>query len=124
MGKIIFQLTPEIIDLIIFGMENQSDEYYVDIKTGEVLSETMVEEIYEDAYIDSNIVSVPEWLPSDGFQLMESFVADLHNPVYKEVLRKILSAGKGAFRNFKNTVKEKESLTQQWYHHKENIMSL
>lgn len=122
MSKILFQLTPEIIDMIIFGMENQSDEYYVDIKTGDVLSETQAEENFEDEYIDSYIVSVPDWLPSDGFQLMESFVATLHNPVYKEVLSKILSAGKGAFRNFKNTVKEHESLTQQWYLHKEKVM--
>ncbi len=122
MAKILFQLTPEIIDLIIFGMENQSDEYYVDIKTGDVLSETQIEEDYDDDYIDSYIISVPDWLSSDGFQLMESFVAALHNPVYKETLRKILAAGKGAFRNFKNTVKEHESLTQQWYQHKEKVM--
>ena len=80
MTKILFQLTPEIIDMIIFGMENQSDEYYVDIKTGGVLSETQAEEEYEDEYIDSFIMPVPDWLPTDGFQLMESFVAALHNP--------------------------------------------
>ncbi len=123
MGKMLFQLTPEIIDMIIFGMENQSDEYYIDIKTGDVLSESQAEEEYDDEYIDSFTVPVPEWLPSDGFQLMESFVADLHNPVYKEALRKILSAGKGAFRNFKDTVKEHDSLTQQWYRHKGKVMS-
>jgi len=122
MTKILFQLTPEIIDLIIFGMENQSDDYYVDIKTGDVLLEAQAKEDYDDEYIDSYLVPVPDWLPSDGFQLMESFVASLHNPVYKEALRKILAAGKGAFRNFKNIVKEHESLTQQWYLHKEKIM--
>jgi len=122
MGKILFQLTPEIIDLIIFGMENQSDKYCVDIKTGNVLSEHHARESFEDKYIDSFIVSVPDWLPSDGFQLMESFVAALHNPEYKDILRKVLAAGKGAFRNFKNTVKEHSSLTQQWYLHKEKVM--
>ncbi len=123
MGKILFQLTPEIIDMIIFAMENQADEYYVDIKTGDVLSESQAEEEYDDEYINSFTVPVPDWFSSDGFQLMESFVAAMHNPVYEDQLRKILSAGKGAFRNFKNTVKEHESLTQQWYRHKENIMS-
>lgn len=122
MAKILFQLTPEIIDLIIFGMENQSDEYCVDIKTGNVLSESQAHEDFEDTYIDSYIVSAPDWLPSDGFQLMESFVAALHNPVYKDILRKVLAAGKGAFRNFKNIVKEHESLSQQWYMHKEKVM--
>ena len=123
MNKILFQLTPEIIDLIIFGMENQSDEYYVDIKTGDVLSEPEAYEEYEDDYIDSNVIPVPDWLPSDGFQLMESFVASLHNPVHKESLRKVLSAGRGAFRNFKKTIKDDELLTQQWYLHKEKVMS-
>ena len=120
MGKILFQLTPEIIDMIIFGMENQSDEYCVDIKTGNVISGTDASEEYDDT--DSFVLSVAEWLAADGFQLMEGFVAALHNPVYKETLRKVLSEGRGAFRNFKNTIKEHESLTQQWYLHKEKVM--
>ena len=122
MGKILFQLTPEIIDMIIFGMENQSDEYCVDIKTGDIISETEAYEEYEGEDIDSYAIPVPDWLPADGFQLMESFVASLHNPIHKETLREVLSAGKGAFRNFKNTVKEHESLTLQWYLHKEKMM--
>lgn len=122
MRKILFQLTPEIIDMIIFGMENQSDEYCVDIKTGDVLSETQVDEEYEEVDIDSLLIPVPDWLPSDGFQLMESFVASLHNPAYRESLRNVLSAGKGAFRNFKNTIREEDSLTQQWYIHKEKVL--
>ncbi len=122
MGKILFKLTPEIIDIIIFGMENQSDEYCVDIKTGDVISVTEAYEEYEDEDIDSFVIPVPDWLPADGFQLMESFVVSLHNPVHKEALRKVLSAGRGAFRNFKNTIKEHDSLTQQWYLHKEKVM--
>lgn len=122
MGKILFQLTPEIIDLIIFGMENQSGKYFVDIKTGVVLSEIQAEANYGDNFIDSYALPIPDWLSSDGFQLMESFVAALHNPVHKKVLRDVLSAGKGAFRNFKNTVKEDESLTKKWYLHKEKVM--
>jgi len=122
MGKILFKLTPEIIDMIIFGMENQSDEYFVDISTGEVMSDTQVMEEYEDEIIDTKFIPEPNWLPADGFQLMESFVAYLHNPVQKETLGKVLSAGRGAFRNFKNTIKENESLTQQWYVHKEKVM--
>lgn len=122
MGRILFQLTPEIIDMIIFGMENQSDEYCVDIKTGDVISETQAYEECEDKDIDTFVIPVPDWLPADGFQLMESYVASLHNPIHKESLRKVLSAGRGAFRNFKNIVKEHESLTQQWYLHKEKVM--
>ncbi|MEA1911927.1 MAG: UPF0158 family protein, partial [Spirochaetota bacterium] len=122
MGKILFQLTPEIIDIIIFGMENQSDEYLVNIKTGDLISETEAFEEYEDEDIDSNLIPVPDWLPSDGFQVMESFVAALHNPEYREVLRNVLAAGKGAFRNFKNIVKGNELLARQWYSHKEKIM--
>lgn len=122
MGNIIFQLTPEIIDMIIFGMENQSDEYCVDIKTGDVLSETQVDEEYEDRDLDSFVLPVPDWLSADGFQLMESFVVSLHNPIHKETLRKVLAEGRGAFRNFKNAVKEHESLTQQWYIYKEKMM--
>jgi len=120
MGKILFQLTTEIIDMIIFAMENQSEDYFVDLKTAAVISNEELSAGYDP---DSSVISVPEWLPSDGFQLMESFVVSLHNPLQKDSLRKILSAGKGAFKNFKSAVKEDQSLTQQWYQHKENIMS-
>jgi GNAT superfamily N-acetyltransferase len=122
MGKILFQLTPEIIDMIIFGMEYQSDKYCVDIKTGDVLPETEIFGTSGTEDVDSSVISVPDWLPADGFQVMESFVAIIHNPSYKETLRKVLSAGKGAFRNFKNIVNEHKTLTQQWHLHKDKVM--
>jgi GNAT superfamily N-acetyltransferase len=120
MGKILFQLIPEIIDLIIFGMENQSDEFCVNVKTGKVLSVTDARQMYGE--IEDVVIPVPGWLPADGFYLMESFVVDLHNPVFQESLRNILTSGKGAFRNFKKAVKENKTLTQQWYLHKDRIM--
>jgi len=115
-----FQLNPEIIDLIIFGMENQSDEFCVNVKTGKVLSVNEARQVYGE--IDDVVIPVPQWLPADGFYLMESFVADLHNPVCQESLRSILTSGKGAFRNFKKAVKENDTLTQQWYLHRERIL--
>lgn len=122
MGRILFQLTPEIIDLIIFGMENQSDRYYVNINTGVVLSDVQTGKCSEGERL--LLIPLPEWLSADGFQLMEGFVALVHNPIHKEVLRRVLSAGKGAFRNFKNAVKDDDSLTAQWFHHKERVMRL
>jgi hypothetical protein len=122
MGRIFFQLTPEIIDLIIFGMENQSNEYFVHIKNGSVASKAELADEHSVQEIEASSISVPDWLPSDGFQLMESFTASLHNPVHKKTLLAVLSSGRGAFRSFKKTVKENEVLTRQWYVHKEKIM--
>ena len=121
MGRILFQLTPEIIDIIIFGMENQSEEYFVDIKTGDILSEADASEKY-DVNMDDYVIPIPDWLPVDGFQLMESFVSSLHNPVQRDSLREVLITGKGAFRNFKSIIKADEFLSRQWYLHKEKVM--
>ncbi len=119
---LLFELTDEIIDLIIFGMEDQGEDYYVNIQNGIVGSRSFILRDQNAANIDSTAIPVPEWHPSDGFQLMERFVAAIHNPVHKEALVDILSAGRGAFRNFKSYVKESEILSKQWYSHKDKIM--
>ncbi len=122
MGGLLFRLTEEIINLIIFGMENQSDEYYVNIENGLVGSKSSILQDAGDSDIDSIALPVPEWHPADGFQLMESFVVSVHNPQHAKALGEILSAGRGAFRNFKSYVKGSDVLAKQWYAHKERVM--
>ncbi len=125
-----FELTDELTGLIIFAMENQHEEYLLDTETGELFS---ADEL-EDADLDEGDLEVrstdgtarylppPEWSPSDGFRLMEQFVETLRNPVYARRLSDALKGGRGVFRRFKDTVKERPEIEQRWYRFKERAM--
>ena len=114
-----FALTPELIDQILFAMEDQSESYIFDMKDLEVKAESVEEDGQDvvDRYVD-----IPEWTSFQGFQLMERFVGGLRNPVYQDALRSALSWGKGVFRHFKNVLKQNEEIERLWYSFKEREM--
>ncbi|NBB91347.1 MAG: GNAT family N-acetyltransferase [Spirochaetes bacterium] len=121
-----FELTPELADRIIFAMEDQHEEFMLDTETGNLLT---VEEMEEMEAVEEQAeekpgryVPLPEWTPADGFRLMERFAEELRNPVYQEKLREALSGGRGVFRRFKDTIKEREELERRWYQFKEQAM--
>ncbi len=110
-----FELTPEIIDQIIFGMENQEHDFVVDIESGHVMP-------MEDVPEDCEVEPIPAWRSVDGYNLMERFVADLRNPVVREELRATLASGKGVFRGFKDTLKQHPEAERLWFRFKEREM--
>lgn len=113
-----FQLTKELIDQIMFGMENQEDDFVLDSTTAQVVR---MRESEEDSG-DERYVPLPEWRSVDGYNLMERFVASLHNPIYRESLRRILASGKGVFRQFKDALKDKKEIERLWFNFKEREM--
>ncbi|MFO7782908.1 MAG: UPF0158 family protein [Spirochaetia bacterium] len=118
-----FELTPELADRIIFAMEDQNEDFVLDTETGDLLSVEELEELEEDAEDDPDrYVPLPEWTPAHGFRLMERFAEELRNPVYQEKLREALAAGRGVFRRFKDTVKERDELERRWHLFKEQSM--
>lgn len=110
------ELTPELIDQIIFGMENQSENTVFDTETGELITEKEAEDDPE------RYVSIPEWNSLHGYQLMERFVHTLRNPIVRESLREALSRGRGVFRNFKNVLRERRDIERLWFSFKEREM--
>lgn len=120
-------LTEFLLDAIIFAMEDQSDDYYLDLLEGDVVSEQQrlmpdgdgadeEEEIPDDErYID-----IPDWQPSDGFMIMEKFANQVRNPIYKGKLIEALQAGKGVFRRFKDVIGEQPSLERDWFAFKDD----
>lgn len=110
-----FELTREMVDQIIFGMENQHVEYYFDLQNGAIVEAS-------DADDEARYVPLPAWRSVDGYTLMEKYIATLQNPIYRERLRDVLSSGRGVFRQFKNTIKERPELERHWYHFKEREM--
>ncbi len=113
-----FKLTSQIIDNIIFGMENQGEEYIFDLEQCKVvLKRDVIQDLREDRY-----AVIPEWGPAQGFQLMEKFVGTLRNPIYRELLKDALAGGRGVFRKFKDVLKERDDIERLWFTCKEREM--
>ncbi len=113
-----FKLTPELMDQIIFAMENQTMEFYLDPESLLLVSKDEL----DSSLTPEGLIELPDWNPSDGYQLMDSFTVVLRNPVYRERLRQILSSGRGVFRGFKNVLKERPDLEKLWFAHKDREM--
>jgi hypothetical protein len=111
-----FIMTPEIMDQIIFGMENQEKTFILDTDTDHVVP---AEETEKESF---RYIPIPEWKSSDGFQLMEMFVASMRNPIIRERFREALSSGRGVFRSFKNILKERPEIERLWFSFKEKEM--
>ncbi len=112
-----FDLTPEIIDQVIFAMENQESGFLVDTVSGSIVQDAVRSEEDPERY-----VPIPEWSSADGFHLMEKFVASLRNPLARERLRTALASGKGVFRSFKNALKDQEGVERLWFSFKDQEM--
>ena len=112
-----FELTSELINEIVFSMEDQNEFYLLDSCGPVLLKKKEVPDPVSDRYY-----SLPVWDSISGFKLMEQFVTVLKNELVADKLRNILSAGKGVFRNFKNVLKEYPEIEKQWFSFKEQKM--
>ncbi len=113
------QMTRETVDQIIFAMENQAEEFLIDIREGTVIPPAEAEdqgtEPSSGTEYGARFYPVPPWTPADGFRLMERFALTLKNPLYREALKECLSAGHGVFRRFKDTLKERPDIERLWF---------
>ena len=106
-----FDLIPEIVDRIVFAMENQGADYSVDVETSEMVKD-------RGAHLGDRFVPIPPWRPIDGFQLMERFVTTLRNPIHRSRLRSALSLRGRVFRTFKDELRRIPYVEQLWYRFK------
>ena len=120
-----FELTPEIIDEVIFSMEDQTGHFLFDSLECRCIPDTCEntpagKSVFDDG-CDRYYV-IPVWDSISGFRMMDRFVAQLRNPVVREDLRIALSSGHGVFRNFKNILKEHPEIERMWYRFKQREM--
>ncbi len=108
-------LSPELLEQIIYGMENQGEIFCLDVEKLTVIPKNQKE---SDDPEELRYLSLPRWTPADGYNIMERFVLSLNNPLYRSRLRAILHSGKGVFRNFKDLLKEKPEIEKLWFHYK------
>jgi len=114
-----FSLNSELVEQIIFAMEDQQNEYYVHRVSGELLREDEIEEEETQEEAEDPFVPIPEWRPVDGFLMMEKFVARLRNPLLRDQLKDALSSGRGVFRKFKDILKTSPEIERLWFIFKE-----
>lgn len=115
------ELSDEVVDQIVFGMEDQEHSYYFDREKQIVIKINDVSEEKLQA-TSRRYVPIPEWRPVDGFYMMEQFVGSIKNPIYREELRDALKGGRGVFRRFKDFLKRHEPLERLWFNFKEGEM--
>jgi ribosomal protein S18 acetylase RimI-like enzyme len=108
-------LSPELLEQIIYGMENQAEIFCFDVEKLSIIPKNQKE---TDDPEELRYLSLPRWTPADGYNIMERFVLSLNNPLYRDRLRTILHSGKGVFRNFKDLLKEKPEIEKLWFHYK------
>lgn len=115
------ELSDEVVDQIVFGMEDQEHTYYFDRQKQLVIKTT---DLPEESLQESGrrYVPLPEWRPVDGFYMMEQFIGSLKNPIYREELRDALKGGRGVFRRFKDFLKRHDPLERLWFNFKEGEM--
>ena len=123
-----FELTDALIDEILFFMEDQGGEFYIDTVEGIVAGGMEGLDFYFDANpeIDrddeSRFIDLPEWHSSDGFSLMEQFAAGFKNPLIRTELTRALGQGRGVFRAFKDTLGRYPEAEKLWFSFKEKEM--
>ncbi len=115
-----FEMRDEIARRIAFAMENQDTRYLMDMEKGVLVSVDDVDRGERSAArgpVDpaARYQALPEWKSADGFQLMEHFLTELHNPIVRSQLSEILHSGKGVFRRFKDCLREYPEV-QRRYH--------
>ncbi|MDR0877948.1 MAG: GNAT family N-acetyltransferase [Treponema sp.] len=116
-----FELTEALIDHILFSMEDQAGDFFVDAQEGIVVggSDEFDETIKADG---DRYLYLPGWESSDGFKLMERFAASLRNPLIREQLSAALNRGRGVFRAFKDILGQYPESEKLWFAYKERAM--
>lgn len=115
-----FEMRDPIVRQIIFAMENQNIRYLMDMNKGQLVRpDTVSEAERPDGSSEIDPVAryqpLPDWTSADGFQLMEQFVTELHNPIVRDQLQEILVSGKRVFRRFKDALKEYPEVERKFY---------
>jgi ribosomal protein S18 acetylase RimI-like enzyme len=122
-GFMQFELTQALLDEILFFMEDQNGEFFLDTQEGAVLSTDDAQLIQSDFDANSDrYIPLPDWGPPDGFRLMERFTAGLHNALIREELSTALDRGRGVFRAFKNTLTQYPEAEKLWFAYKDREM--
>lgn len=120
-----FELTEALVDEILFSMEDQDGEFYLDTVDGVIVSGMDGLDFLEeddDGKNGERYISLPEWDSASGYRLMERFATGFKNPLVREELNSALNRGRGVFRAFKDTLSRYPEAEKFWFSFKEKEM--
>ena len=117
-----FILSPEIIDDIIFAMENQTEILLFDALEGICVDMDEIDDDYGTVIDDQRYYDLPDWTSAQGFRVMEQFTARVHNPLLREALLNALGQRKGVFRRYKEVLRAAPAVEREWYRFKDRQM--
>lgn len=131
-----FNLTDDLASSILFSMEDKTSSFLIDAENctvvdlksfeGDAFAEAKDDLETEKAEVpvadDDRYYSLPVWTSGDGYQMLEDFANNLHNPLAREELRTVLVSGRGVFRNFKNVLKSYPEVERKWHFFKDARM--
>ena len=103
-------LTADLVEQIVYAMENQNEIAVLDLAEGIVT--------FEEESGSDKTVHLPKWSSADGFDLMARFAARNRSPRLKAALAK----GHGVFRAFKDVLDTDADLKQRWHSFKHHEM--
>ncbi|MBQ0051960.1 MAG: GNAT family N-acetyltransferase [Treponema sp.] len=112
-----FELTEKLVEGVAFAMENQGCVSAYDASLDQVISVGSEFEIDQE-----KVFALPLWTSEDGFNLLEEFVSTVRMPDVQKELRRVLSNGRGVFKNFKNVLKLYPQVERRFHSFKEKKM--
>jgi hypothetical protein len=117
-----FQLTDAILERIVFAMEDQTNEWLVDLRTGDIIERSEVDD--EDLEAVPELYSAPPfWSSRQGFSILEAFAATVTSPPeLKLALNAALRRGKGVFKAFRYALSSNDALYRRFQEFKLNAM--
>jgi GNAT superfamily N-acetyltransferase len=117
-----FELTEALLEDILFSMEDQEEDFYLDTLKGIVTGGEDSEGEDPEPDMEGRYISLPDWDSSSGFRLMERFAASCKNPFIREELSSALNRGKGVFRAFKDVLTRRPEAEKLWFSYKDREM--
>jgi len=113
MDKVRLNVTEDILERVVYGMENQKDRLLLDPSDGLLCPE---------ADNNGTFIPLPPWGPTEGYRLMDGFAGTMADTFFRKRLLDILHSGSGVFRNFKDALKERPELEGLWRIYKKREM--
>jgi hypothetical protein len=102
-------------DSFLWAIQDQSADWYLDTKTGEVRSD--LEGFGDDGEPgpedDERWIEIDRLMPTESFEFMEDFVSELPEGEAREALSSALG-GKGSFRRFRDALARFPDVRTRW----------
>lgn len=118
-----FELTRDVVDDIIFAMEDQDGAWMIDVESGRLIARAQACD--DGDLVDlpkPEIAPVPDWSPREGFKLMENFASRVRQPTARRALHEALSHGRGVFKAFKAALVPYPDIEKAFRENKASVM--